>query len=78
VVLSYELEQFMGRRIVPRTAVTKQVWAYIRENKLQNPKNGREILCDSVLEKFLKRKKLTMFQMTKILSSVSEIASTCS
>lgn len=71
VVLSYELAEFMGERIVPRTQVTKRLWEYIKEKNLQNPSNKREIMCDGVLQKILKRKKVMMFQMTKIVSSVS-------
>lgn len=70
VVLSYELSQFMGERIVPRTQVTKRLWDYIKEHNLQNPNNRKEILCDEVLQKVLKRKKVMMFQMTKIVSTV--------
>ncbi len=73
VVLSYELSEFMGERVVPRTSVTKKLWEYIKEKNLQNPANKREILCDAVLEKVLKRKKVMMFQMTKIVSTVRSL-----
>lgn len=55
---------------LPRTEVTKRIWIYIKENNLQNPNNRREILCDDKLEKIFKRKKIDMFQMTKVLSTV--------
>lgn len=55
---------------LPRTEVTKRIWVYIKENNLQNPNNKREILCDDKLEKIFKRKKIDMFQMTKVLSTV--------
>ena len=70
VVVSYDLEQFLGQRTIPRTEVTKQIWAYIKQNELQNPQNRSEILCDAKLEKLFKRKKVKMFTMTKLLSSV--------
>ena len=53
---------------LPRTEVTKRIWAYIREHNLQNPDDKREILCDAALEKLFKRKKVTMFKMTKYLA----------
>ena len=70
VQLSAELSEFLGVTCCPRTQVTKRVWAYIKEHKLQNPapKKGQEILCDERLEKVLKVKKIHMFKMTKILS----------
>ncbi len=74
VVVSYDLEQFLGRRIIPRTEVTKLMWAYIKEHNLQNPQNRSEILCDAKLEKLFKRKKVKMFTMTKLLSAVSNLS----
>ena len=70
VQLSAELSEFLGVTCCPRTEVTKRVWAYIKEHKLQNPepKKGQEILCDERLQKVLKVKKIHMFKMTKILS----------
>lgn len=55
----------------PRTEVTKAIWTYIKENKLQNPSDGREILCDDTLQAILKRPKIHMFKMTKVLADVS-------
>jgi upstream activation factor subunit UAF30 len=70
VQLSEELGSFLGSYVMPRTEVTKRIWAYIKENNLQNPNDKREILCDVALEKVLKRKTVHMFKMTKILSAV--------
>lgn len=70
LLLSEELANFMGTRTASRTEVTKQIWAYIKENDLQNPKNKREVLLDERLQKLMKRKKVTMFSMTKILTPV--------
>lgn len=71
VQLSTELAEFLGEYQMPRTEVTKRVWAYIKAKELQNPKDKREILCDAALQKVLKRTKIHMFQMTKVLSGVS-------
>jgi len=35
-----------GTEPLPRTAVKKKIWAYIKKHKLQNSKNKREILAD--------------------------------
>ena len=55
---------------LPRTEVIKRIWMSIKDNNLQNPNNKKEILCDDKLEKIFKRKKIDMFQMTKVLSTV--------
>ena len=60
----------MGKNEGPRTEVTKELWAYIREHNLQNPKDKREILCDEKLERLFQKKRFTMFQMTKYASEV--------
>lgn len=70
--LSADLAEFLGCDSLPRTEVTKRMWAYIKQNNLQNtaPKKGREILCDAKLEKLFKRKKIDMFKMTSALSKM--------
>ncbi|CAM9828000.1 unnamed protein product [Heterosigma akashiwo] len=66
--LSSELASFMGTNFCPRTEVVKQMWAYIKENDLQNPRDKREILCDDQLQAIFKRKKINMFKMNKVLA----------
>ncbi len=68
--LSTELGIFMDATISTRSAVVQRMWEYIKENSLQNPKDKREILCNTTLEKIFKRKKFTMFQMNKYLALV--------
>ena len=53
---------------LPRTEVTKKIWAHIKKHKLQNPKNKREILADDTLQPIFGSKKLDMFQMTKAIN----------
>ena len=75
--LSTELAAFLGLQFAPRTEVTKLIWAYIKTNNLQNPKDKREILCDDRLESLFKKKKINMFKMTKalclLMKSVEEL-----
>lgn len=66
-----DLADFLGSEVMPRTEVTKRIWAYIKEHDLQDPSDGRLIVCDAALEKVLKRKTIHMFKMTKELSKVN-------
>ena len=50
-----------------RADVTSKVWAHIKEHKLQNPENKREIVADDKLKKVLGKDRVTMFEMTKLL-----------
>ena len=65
---SEELSKIVGSEPLPRSEITKKVWAHIKKNKLQNPKNKREILADDKLQPVFGTKKLDMFQMTKAIS----------
>ncbi len=65
---SKELGAIVGAKPLPRTEVVSKVWEYIKSNKLQNPKNGREILADDKLKKVFGVDKVTMFEMNKHLS----------
>jgi hypothetical protein len=47
--------------------VVKAIWAYIKENNLQDPKNKQKIIVDEKLATFLKAP-VTMFSMNKQLS----------
>ena len=72
--ISKELATFLGKELgteMARTEVTKEINAYIRANKLQDPKNGRIILADAKLSKLLSLKKddeLTYFNLQKYMS----------
>ena len=67
--LSSELADVVGKGPMPRTEVTKKIWAYIKRKKLQNPKNRRNIMPDEKLAKvFGSKKQVSMFEMTKILN----------
>jgi len=67
--LSADLEAIVGKGPMPRFEVVKNLWAYIKKNNLQNPKNKRNILADAKLVKvFGGKKEVTMFEMTKLVS----------
>jgi chromatin remodeling complex protein RSC6 len=65
---SADLAKIVGSEPLPRSEVTKKVWAHIKKHKLQNPKNKREILADDKLQPVFGAKKLDMFQMTKAVN----------
>jgi len=67
--LSPELQEVVGPGPMPRTEVTKALWAYIKENKLQDENDGRTIIADEKLKKiFDGQEKVNMFEMTKLVS----------
>jgi upstream activation factor subunit UAF30 len=67
--VSDELAAVVGRGSMPRTEVTKKIWAYIKANKLQDAKNRRNINPDDKLAKvFGSKKSINMFEMTKLVS----------
>ena len=72
--ISSELATFLGKAKgteMARTSVTREINSYIREHKLQDPKNGRRILADAKLRKLLKLKKddeLTYFNLQRYMS----------
>ena len=64
---SPELAAVIGPEAVPRTEVTKRLWAYIKERNLQNPANKRNILCDDKLKAVMGKDEVTMFEMTGLV-----------
>jgi len=65
---SKELAAVVGPDPLPRTEVVSKMWEYIKKHKLQNPANKREIMADEKLSKIFGKKKVTMFEMNKLLS----------
>ena len=69
VTPSPALAEVVGSKPIPRTEVTKRLWAYIKKNKLQDPKNRRMIKADTVLKAvFGGKATVNMFEMTKLVS----------
>ena len=66
---SEKLAEVVGSKPIPRTEVTKKLWAYIKKNDLQDSKNRRNINADDKLkEVFGGKKTVSMFEMTKLVS----------
>jgi chromatin remodeling complex protein RSC6 len=67
--VSEELAAVVGRGPMPRTEVTKKLWAYIKAHRRQDPANKRNIKPDEKLAKvFGTKKDVNMFEMTKLVS----------
>jgi len=63
------LAEVVGSKPIPRTEITKKIWAYIKKNGLQDKKNRRNINADAALLKvFGGKKQVSMFELTKLVS----------
>ncbi len=67
--LDAELEAVVGKGPMPRSEVVKKLWEYIKRNDLQNPANKRNILADNKLRPIFGKDEVTMFEMTKLVST---------
>jgi upstream activation factor subunit UAF30 len=64
-----DLSGVIGEKPMPRTEVTKKLWAYIKKNGLQDAKNRRNINADDKLKPvFGGKKTVSMFEMTKLVN----------
>ena len=69
VTPSATLAEVVGAKPMPRTEVTKKLWAYIKKNDLQDKKNRRQINADDKLKPvFGGKASVNMFAMTKLVS----------
>jgi DNA topoisomerase-1 len=67
--LSKELQEIVGAKELSRPEVVKKVWDYIKEHKLQDPKNKRTIVPDDKLGKVLGGTKgIDMMKLSGLLS----------
>ena len=63
------LSAVVGSTPLPRTELTKKIWEYIREHKLQDPAKKTQINADAKLKAVFDGKaQVTMFEMTKLIS----------
>ena len=73
-LISDQLAEFLSKdkgTLIARTDVTREINAYIRANKLQDPANGRKINPDAKLKKLLTLKptdELTYFNLQRYMS----------
>jgi len=63
------LSAIVGSTPLPRTELTKKLWAYIKKNALQDKKVRTQINADDKLKVvFGGKAKVSMFEMTKLVS----------
>ena len=67
--ISSTLAAVVGSKPMPRTEVTKKIWAYIKKNGLQDKVERRNINADETLKAvFGGKKTVSMFEMTKLVN----------
>jgi chromatin remodeling complex protein RSC6 len=65
-----KLAAVVGSNPLPRTELTKKLWAYIKKNGLQDKKVKTQINADDKLKAvFGGKAKVSMFEMTKLVSN---------
>ena len=67
--ISPELEAVICVKEAPRHEVIKLMWAYIKENKLQDPEDKQFANCDAKLEKVIGEPRFKCFGMAKYLQN---------
>jgi len=64
-----QLAAVVGDSPMPRTEITKKLWAYIKRKGLQDAKNRRQINADENLRPvFGGKANVSMFEMTKLVN----------
>jgi chromatin remodeling complex protein RSC6 len=64
-----KLAAIVGANPMPRSAITKAIWDYIKKHGLQDPQNKQRINADDKLRAvFDGRDQVNMFEMTKLVS----------
>ena len=64
------LAVIVGSKPLPRSAMTKKLWDYIKKNNLQDAKKRTQINADPALKAvFGGKKQVSMFEMTKLVSA---------
>ena len=65
---SEQLSAVVGSNPMPRTEITKKLWAYIKRKGLQDAKERRMINADENLRPIFKKDQVSMFDMTKLVN----------
>lgn len=66
--LSPQLQKFLGVPNMARTEVVKHLWSYVREKNLQDPLDGKNIICDETLRDLLGVDSINILQINKALT----------
>jgi chromatin remodeling complex protein RSC6 len=66
---SIELAAIVGQEPLPRTEITKKLWAYIKAHGLQDARNKRQINADATLAPIFGGKpSVSMFELARLVS----------
>jgi upstream activation factor subunit UAF30 len=66
---SPDLQAIVGNQPIPRSEITKRIWAYIKKNGLQDQQNRRAINADDKLRPiFGGKNQVSMFEMTALVN----------
>ncbi|HEV2718357.1 MAG TPA: SWIB/MDM2 domain-containing protein [Terriglobales bacterium] len=64
-----KLSAIVGSKPLPRSELTKKLWAYIKKNGLQDKKKRTQINANDTLRPvFNGKRQVNMFEMTKLVS----------
>jgi len=69
---STALSAIVGNKKISRPQAVKAVWAYIKKNKLQDPKDKRSIVLDEKLAKLVNGKVKAKINMMKLAGPISK------
>ena len=61
------LSEVVGSKPLPRTELTKKLWAYIKKNKLQDAENKRMVNADDKLRVLFGKNQVSMFEMAGLI-----------
>jgi upstream activation factor subunit UAF30 len=64
---SAALAAIVGSNPLARTEVVKQLWVYIKKNKLQDAVNKRMINADAKLKEVFGKMQVSMFEMAGLI-----------
>ena len=67
--ISPELEAIIGLKEASKCEVITKVWAYVKENNLQDPENRGIVICDDKLKKVFGEPKFRAFGMFSTLQN---------
>jgi chromatin remodeling complex protein RSC6 len=62
------LAAIVGSDPLPRSEITKRIWAYIRKHRLQDDQNRRNINADDRLRALFGKDQATMFELAKFVN----------
>ncbi|KAL9241550.1 hypothetical protein vseg_015652 [Gypsophila vaccaria] len=66
--LSPELQKFLGVPHMTRTEIVRELWNYVKKKKLQDPNDGKNIICDETLRGLFEVDIINILQINKALA----------